>query len=514
MFKRILIANRGEIAVRVIRACRDLGIETVAVYSEADRAALHVREADYAVAVGPSPASESYLKTERILDAAKKTGAEAIHPGYGFFSENAGFASAVAQAGLVFIGPSPEAIKAMGDKVEARKAMAAAGVPVVPGSPGTLAGEDEVRAAAAGIGYPVMLKAAAGGGGKGLRFVEKESELVSAIRSVGGEAKSSFGDARLYVEKYLSRPRHIEFQVFADRAGNTVHVFERECSIQRRHQKVVEESPSPFITPAMRRTMGKVAVKAAQAVGYVGAGTIEFLADADRNFYFLEMNTRIQVEHAITEMVTGVDLVKAQIEVAAGAPLPFRQEDLSQRGWAIECRIYAEDSAAGFVPAPGRIDTLRWPSGPGVRNDAGVYAGAEVPVFYDPMISKLVVWGRDRAEAIARTRRALSEFVIAGELTTNLDFHRWLMSHPVFLGGEYDTNFIGQEYHPAELSAEGPAGEQAGDPEFIAAALAAAAAAQKLGNGRGSEAAAGAARGLARGGSAWKTLGRLDVLRR
>ncbi|HTJ08521.1 MAG TPA: acetyl-CoA carboxylase biotin carboxylase subunit [Candidatus Binataceae bacterium] len=512
MFKRILIANRGEIAVRVIRACRDLGVETVAVYSEVDRAALHVREADYAVAVGPAPASESYLKTERILEAAKKTGAEAIHPGYGFFSENAGFASAVAAAGLVFIGPSPEAIKAMGDKVEARKAMAAAGVPVVPGSPGTLAGEAEVRAAAAKIGYPIMLKAAAGGGGKGLRFVEKESELTSAIRAVGGEAKSSFGDARIYVEKYLSRPRHIEFQVFADRAGKTVHVFERECSIQRRHQKVVEESPSPFITPVMRRAMGEVAVKAAQAVGYVGAGTIEFLADADRNFYFLEMNTRIQVEHAITEMVTGVDLVKAQIEVAAGAPLPFSQKDLSQHGWALECRIYAEDPAAGFVPAPGRIDTLRWPSGPGVRNDAGVYAGAEVPVFYDPMISKLVVWGRDRTEAIARMRRALGEFVIAGELTTNLDFHRWLMHHPVFLGGDYDTNFIEHEYHPRAIAADAKSGGR-DDGEFTAAMLAVAAAAQKMGNGRAADT-AGAGRQAARGGSAWKTLGRLDVLRR
>jgi len=514
MFKRILIANRGEIAVRVIRACRDLGVESIAIYSEADRGALHVREADYAVAVGPSPASESYLKTERILEAAKTTGAEAIHPGYGFFSENAGFASAVADAGLVFIGPSPEAIKSMGDKVEARKAMAAAGVPVVPGSPGTLAGEAEVRAAAAKIGYPIMLKAAAGGGGKGLRFVEKESELASAIRSVGGEAKSSFGDARIYVEKYLSRPRHIEFQIFADRNGKTVHVFERECSIQRRHQKVVEESPSPFITPAMRRAMGEVAIKAAQAVGYCGAGTIEFLADADRNFYFLEMNTRIQVEHPITELVTGVDLVKAQIEVAAGAPLPFSQEDLSQRGWAVECRIYAEDPAAGFVPAPGRIDTLRWPSGPGVRNDAGVYAGAEVPVFYDPMISKLAVWGRDRAEAIARMRRALGEFVIAGELTTNLDFHRWLMNHPVFLSGDYDTNFIEQEYHPRSLAAaDGKLSKPDDDPEFAAAMLAAAAAAQNLGNGRAPEA-AGAGRSAARGASAWKMLGRLDVLRR
>jgi len=512
MFKRILIANRGEIAVRVIRACRDLGIQSVAIYSDADRAALHVREADYAVPVGPSPAAESYLKTERILEAAKKTGAEAIHPGYGFFSENADFASAVAKAGLIFIGPSPEAIKAMGDKVEARRAMAKAGVPVVPGSPGTLSGEAEVRAHADRIGYPVMLKAAAGGGGKGLRFVEKESELASAIRAVGGEAKSSFGDARLYVEKYLSRPRHIEFQVFADQQGATVHVFERECSIQRRHQKVVEESPSPFITPEMRRAMGEVAVKAAQAVNYCGAGTIEFLADADRNFYFLEMNTRIQVEHPITELVTGVDLVKTQIEVAAGAPLPFKQKDLSQRGWAVECRIYAEDPAAGFVPAPGRIDTLKWPSGPGVRNDAGVYAGAEVPIFYDPMISKLAVWGRDRAEAIARMRRALSEVVIAGELTTNLDFHRWLMEHPVFLSGDYDTNFIGQQYHPRAPKTSEGTGAEPNDQEFTAAMLAVAAAAQNLGNGRASNTDQGRAAG--RPGSGWKTLGRLDVLRR
>jgi acetyl-CoA carboxylase biotin carboxylase subunit len=512
MFKRILIANRGEIAVRVIRACRDLGIQSVAIYSDADRAALHVREADYAVPVGSAPAAESYLKTERILEAAKKTGAEAIHPGYGFFSENADFASAVEKAGLIFIGPSPEAIKAMGDKVEARKAMAKAGVPVVPGSPGTLSGEAEVRAHANRIGYPVMLKAAAGGGGKGLRFVEKESELASAIRAVGGEAKSSFGDARLYVEKYLSRPRHIEFQVFADQQGATVHVFERECSIQRRHQKVVEESPSPFITPEMRRAMGEVAVKAAQAVNYCGAGTIEFLADADRNFYFLEMNTRIQVEHPITELVTGVDLVKTQIEVAAGAPLPFKQKDLSQRGWAVECRIYAEDPAAGFVPAPGRIDTLKWPSGPGVRNDAGVYAGAEVPIFYDPMISKLAVWGRDRVEAMARMRRALSEMVIAGELTTNLDFHRWLMEHPVFLSGDYDTNFIGQQYHPrSPKTSEGTSAER-NDQEFTAAMLAVAAAAQNLGNGRASNTDQGRAAG--RPGSGWKTLGRLDVLRR
>ena len=337
----------------------------------------------------------------------------------------------------------------MGDKVEARKAMAAAGVPVVPGSPGTLAGEAEVRAAAAKIGYPIMLKAAAGGGGKGLRFVEKESELASAIRAVGGEAKSSFGDARLYVEKYLSRPRHIEFQVFADQQGQNrscvrARMLRFSAAIRRWSRSRRRRSSRPRCAARWARSRSRRRRRSAT----VGAGTIEFLADADRNFYFLEMNTRIQVEHPMTEMVTGVDLVKAQIEVAAGAPLPFSQKDLSQRGWAVECRIYAEDPAAGFVPAPGRIDTLRWPSGPGVRNDAGVYAGAEVPVFYDPMISKLAVWGRDRAEAIARMRRALGEFVIAGELTTNLDFHRWLMNHPVFLSGDYDTNFIEQEYHP------------------------------------------------------------------
>lgn len=508
MFKRILIANRGEIAVRVIRACRELGVESVAIYSDPDRSALHVREADYAAHVGPAPAAESYLNTRRIIEAAKKTGAEAVHPGYGFFSENPGFARAVIDAGLTFIGPPPEAIQAMGDKVEARKLMSAAGVPVVPGSPDTLSGEDEVRAYANKIGYPVMVKAAAGGGGKGLRLVESEADLASALRGVGGEAKSSFGDARLYVEKALRRPRHIEFQVFADKAGNTVHVFDRECSIQRRHQKVVEESPSPFLTPEMRSAMGEVAIRAAQAVGYFSAGTIEFLVDAERNFYFLEMNTRIQVEHAITELVTGVDLVKAQIEVAAGNPMPFRQEDLEQRGWAVECRVYAEDPAAGFVPAPGKIETLRLPDGPGVRNDAGVYAGAEVPVFYDPIISKLAVWGRDRTEAIDRMRRALSEFVISGDLTTNLDFHRWLMNHPKFLAADYDTNFIQQEFHPEATDGA------AIDGEWTAALLAAAAvaAAQQLNNHRAS--ASEAHPGATRGVSAWKTLGRLGMLGR
>ncbi len=506
MFKRILIANRGEIAVRVIRACRDLGVESVAVYSEADRAALHVREADYAVAVGPAPARESYLNIERILDAARATGADAIHPGYGFFSENAGFARAVAKAGITFIGPPPEAIEKMGDKVEARKLMSAAGVPVTPGSPDTLETEEEVRAIAKKVGFPIMLKAAAGGGGKGMRLVENDKDLASAVRTVASEAKSSFGDGRFYVEKYLNRPRHIEVQVFADTLGETVHLFERECSIQRRHQKVVEESPSPFITPAMRREMGEVAVRAARAVGYVGAGTIEFLADAERNFYFLEMNTRIQVEHPVTEMVTGIDLVKAQIEVAAGMPLPFRQNDLAQRGWALECRIYAEDPAAGFVPAPGKIETMRLPDGPGVRVDAGVYEGAEVSLFYDPMIAKLVAWGRDRNEAIGRMRRALGEFVVTGALTTNLDFHRWIVEHPRFIAGDFDTNFINQEYRPE--AAKG------GDDAHLAALLAAAVMAYR--NGHNGAPAAQPMAAPAAGGavSPWKILGRLDMLRR
>jgi acetyl-CoA carboxylase biotin carboxylase subunit len=503
VFKRILIANRGEIAVRVIRACRELGIESVAVYSEADRTALHVREADYAVLVGPPPASESYLQTAKILAAAKETGADAIHPGYGFFSENAGFARAVEKAGLTFIGPPPDAIVAMGDKVEARKLMIAAGVPVVPGSPDTLETEEQVREVANRIGYPIMVKAAAGGGGKGLRLVEDDKNLAAIVRTVASEAKSSFGDGRFYVEKFVRKPRHIEVQVFADKAGNTVHVFERECSIQRRHQKVVEESPSPFVTPEMRAKMGEVAVRAAKAVNYVGAGTIEFLADADRNFYFLEMNTRIQVEHPVTELVTGLDLVRLQIEVAAGAKLPFAQTDLKQNGWAVECRIYAEDPAAGFVPAPGKIETLKFPEGPGVRNDAGIYAGAEVTMFYDPMISKLAVWGSSRMQAIERMRRALAEFQIAGELTTNLDFHRWIMTHPRFIAGDLDTNFINHEWHPeAEPATE--------DVERIAAVVLAAHASQSHQNHANGQ---GASTNQGPRVSPWKTRGRLDVLR-
>jgi acetyl-CoA carboxylase biotin carboxylase subunit len=503
MFKRILIANRGEIAVRIIRACRDLGIESVAVFSDADRASLHVREADFAVNIGAPPAAESYLKTERIVEAASRTGAEAVHPGYGFFSENADFVRAVEAAGLTFIGPPASAIDQMGDKVAARKLMTAAAVPVVPGSPETLEGEAEVRAVANRIGYPIMLKAAAGGGGKGMRLVEDDHDLASLVRAVANEAKSSFGDGRFYVEKFVQRPRHIEVQVFADRHGATVHLFERECSIQRRQQKVVEESPSPFVTPAMRAAMGEVAVKAARAVNYVGAGTIEFLADAERNFYFLEMNTRIQVEHPVTEMVTGVDLVKLQIRVAAGEPLPFTQEELRQRGWALECRVYAEDPAAGFAPAPGKIQTMHLPDGPGIRIDAGVYAGAEVPVFYDPMICKLIAWGCDRDEAVARMRRALDEFTISGELATNLDFHRWLVRHPLFLKGVFDTGFISQEYR-------GQTGGADPDSVRLAAILAAAFVASRDAN----HAEAAPSPVPPPFASAWKTLGRIDTLRR
>ena len=454
MFGKVLIANRGEIAVRVIRACRELGVKTVAVYSEADRQALHVRMSDEAYLIGPPPSRESYLVVEKLLDVAKRSGAEAIHPGYGFLSERAHFAKACADAGIVFIGPSPEAIDAMGDKVRARERMIAAKVPVVPGSDGTIDSEDEVVATAKKIGLPVMLKAAAGGGGKGMRLVSEESELLAAARSARSEAKSAFGDDRIYVERFVDSPRHVEVQVLGDTHGNVVHVYERECSIQRRHQKVIEESPSPVLDAKTREAMGKVAVQAAKAVDYVGAGTIEFLVDSKKNFYFLEMNTRIQVEHPITEMVTGVDLVRTQIEIAAGAPLPFKQDDIRQRGWAVECRVYAEDPENNFLPSPGRIHRMIEPGGLGIRNDTGVYEGFEVSIHYDPMISKLVAWGATREEAISRMERALSEYVIHGP-TTNIEFHRWILRHPRFRAGDFDTRFIQQEFKAMPAAAEG-----------------------------------------------------------
>lgn len=445
MFKRILIANRGEIAVRVIRACRELGVETVAVYSEADRTALHVQYADYAYPIGPSPSAESYLVIDKIIAVAQKSGAEAIHPGYGFLSERAAFARACQGAGITFIGPTPEAIEQMGDKVTARSIMQQAKVPVVPGTD-VLGDENEVVAAARDIGFPVMFKASAGGGGKGMRLVSSEDEVVSALRGVRSEAKSSFGDDRMYMEKFVDKPRHVEVQVLADNYGHTLHLYERECSLQRRHQKVIEEAPSTAINAEVREQMGRVAVEAARAVDYVGAGTVEFLVDAQQNFYFLEMNTRIQVEHPVTELVTGVDLVKAQIEIAAGGHLDVQQEDIKQRGWAIECRIYAEDPARDFFPSPGKIQVLRTPGGSGIRDDSGVYEGWEVPIFYDPMISKLCTHGGTRQEAIQRMLRALQEYTVEG-IITNIPFHRWALQHPRFVQGDLDTGFIPQEYH-------------------------------------------------------------------
>ncbi len=444
MFKRVLIANRGEIAVRVIRACRELGIETVAVYSDVDRSALHVQYADHAYPIGPAPSSESYLVVEKILDAARKSGADAIHPGYGFLSERAPFSKACTEAGITFIGPQPEAIEKMGDKVTARAIMQKAQVPVVPGTD-VLGDADEVVAAAEKIGFPVMFKASAGGGGKGMRLVEKKEDVLSALRGVRSEAQSSFGDDRMYIEKFVEKPRHVEVQVLGDTHGNIIHLYERECSLQRRHQKVIEESPSTAINQDVREQMGKVAVEAAKAVHYIGAGTVEFLVDAQQNFYFLEMNTRIQVEHPITELVTGVDLVKAQIEIAAGEPLAIQQQEVQQRGWAIECRIYAEDPARDFLPSPGKIQILRTPGGYGIRDDSGVYEGWEVPVHYDPMISKLCTYGRTRDEAIQRMLRALQEYTVEG-IITNIPFHRWALTHPRFVSGDLDTGFIPQEY--------------------------------------------------------------------
>jgi acetyl-CoA carboxylase biotin carboxylase subunit len=476
--KKILIANRGEIAVRVMRACRELGIATVAIYSDADRAALHVRTADEAYPVGPPPARESYLDIAKVLDAAKKSGADAIHPGYGFLSEKAEFARACADAGVIFIGPPADAIDAMGDKTRARQKMMAAGVPVVPGDNGSSHGGRGFPSAEAAlesarkIGLPVMLKASAGGGGKGMRLVDDEKKFVAAYQGAQREAKSAFGDDAVYLEKAVLRPRHVEIQVFADAHGNTVHLFERDCSIQRRHQKVIEEAPSPAVTPELRARMGAVAVKAAAAVQYVGAGTCEFLLAEDGNFYFLEMNTRLQVEHPVTEMITQLDLVRLQIAVANGDKLPFTQDDLKVHGAAIECRIYAEDPIK-FLPSPGRIVQYRQPMGPYVRDDSGIYEGSEISVFYDPMISKLITWGATRAEAIERMERALREYRVGG-IKTNLAFHRRVLREPDFRSGKYSTAYI--EAHKELLTK--PIGldeNDDADEERLGAALAAAA---------------------------------------
>ncbi|MEM6647584.1 MAG: acetyl-CoA carboxylase biotin carboxylase subunit [Bacteroidota bacterium] len=439
--RKVLVANRGEIAVRVMRTCRERGIATVAVYSDADRDALHVRYADEAYRIGPAPSSQSYLVTERILEVARTSSADAIHPGYGFLSENADFAEACAAEGLVFIGPSPHAIRAMGDKTAARALMEAAGVPMAPGTTDAIADPAEAERIASEIGYPVLIKAAAGGGGKGMRIVHAAGDFARAFETAQREAHAAFGDGRVFVEKYIVEPRHIEFQILADQHGTTLHLFERECSIQRRHQKVIEEAPSAVLTPEVRERMGAAAIQSAQSVDYVGAGTVEFLIDLDLNFYFMEMNTRLQVEHPVTEAITGLDLVAEQIRIAEGEPLGYTQADLRIHGHAIESRVYAEDPARQFLPDPGPLLRHATPSGYGVRVDAGVEEGGEVQIHYDPMIAKLITWGRTRDEAIARMDRALGEYAVAGVQTT-IPFCRYVMRHDAFRSGRFSTHFV------------------------------------------------------------------------
>lgn len=449
MFKKVLVANRGEIAVRILRACHERGLSTVVVYSEADRTALHVRSADEAYYIGPAPSRESYLRIDRIIDVAKKTKATAIHPGYGFLAENAEFARACADAGLVFIGPPPEAMVAMGDKVIARQTVKAAGVPVVPGTEEGIS-DDRALAAANQIGFPLLIKAAAGGGGKGMRVVREPGELSRALGAARREAMGAFGDDRIYLEKLVENARHIEFQILADNQGNTIHLGERECSIQRRHQKLIEEAPSVALNEGLRQKMGELAVKAAQSVGYVNAGTIEFLLDQNNNYYFLEMNTRLQVEHPVTEMVTGIDIVKEQLRIAAGRKLRYTQEDVRINGHAIECRITSEDPFNNFLPSSGRVTALTDPTGPGVRLESGVYEGMEVSLFYDPLLAKLLAWGETRAEAILRMRRALNEYRIIG-VHTSTPIHFQIMNSPSFIGGQFDTTFLEKRFTPSSM---------------------------------------------------------------
>ncbi len=446
-FKKVLVANRGEIAVRIMQGLREMGLGTVAVYSDVDRTALHVLMADEAVEIGPAPAAESYLVGERIIAAARATGAGAIHPGYGFLSENGGFARAVEEAGLVFIGPTAETMEVMGDKLSARRRMIAAGVPVVPGTEEAVTDPEEAVRIAGELGYPVLLKASAGGGGKGMRVVNEDGDMASALRRTMGEAGASFGNDAIFVEKYIVDPKHIEVQVLGDGKGEAIHVFERECSVQRRHQKVIEESPSPSLTPELRASICEAAVRTARAVDYRGAGTVEFILAPDGEFYFLEMNTRLQVEHPVTEMVTGTDLVRAMVLIARGDGLCYRQEDLVQRGWSMEFRLYAEDPGRGFAPSIGRIEALIAPLGPGVRLDTGVYEGFDVPIHYDPMLAKLVVWAEDRDQCLARSKRVLEEFVLHGPVH-NLPFHLWALRQPAFIDGSYTTHFVENDFDP------------------------------------------------------------------
>jgi acetyl-CoA carboxylase, biotin carboxylase subunit len=446
----ILIANRGEIAVRIIRACRELGIRPIAVYSDADRSSPHVLLSDEAYHIGPSPSSQSYLDQQKLIDIALKIGVDAIHPGYGFLSENAGFAGRVTEHGLIFIGPPAASIEKMGSKTTARKIMEKAGVPIVPGSVESLINAAEIKREAQAIGYPVLLKAAGGGGGKGMRVVEDEIELPGAFKAAQNEARSAFNDDRVYIEKFIRSPKHIEIQILGDEYGNYVHLGERECSIQRRHQKIIEEAPSIAIDEKIRNKMGEAAIKAAKACDYVNAGTIEFLLDEENNFYFLEMNTRIQVEHPVTELITGVDIVKEQIRIASGRPLSFHQDDVRVNGHAIECRIYAEDPLNNFLPSIGKIKRLQSPSGPGIREDRGIQQGNEITVFYDPMVSKLLAWGRTREEALQRMDRALNEYLVQG-IITNIPACIHIIRHPLFLNGTYTTGFMTQDFNPEDL---------------------------------------------------------------
>jgi len=477
--KKILIANRGEIAVRVIRACREMGIGTVAVYSEVDRTAEHVLMADEAYGIGPAPSAESYLRIDKLMGVVQKSGAEALHPGYGFLAENPALARACDIAGVIFIGPTAGAMELMGSKTESRRTAEGVGVPIVPGTPAALASADEVKWRAEEWGYPVLLKAVAGGGGKGMRVVRSEKQLHGAWRDAQSEAQNAFGDSSLYAEKYLDKPRHIEIQVLGDRHGNLIHLGERECSLQRRHQKLVEECPSPIVTPALRETMGTAAVKIARAGAYTNAGTVEFLvvpsekSESGYEFYFLEMNTRLQVEHPVTEQVTGLDLVKEQIWISAGEKLSHRQEDIDWRGTAIECRVYAEDPENNFFPCPGRITRLRRPAGPGVRVDGAAYTGWTVPMEYDPLLAKLICWGGDREEALSRLRRALEEYQVGG-IKTNLAFFRWLLERPEFLRGELDTELIDRMLAPSAAGQPEPSRTAARDGVGTAAAIASA----------------------------------------
>ena len=467
MIGKILIANRGEIAIRIMRSCREMNIRTVAVFSEADRTSKHVFYADEAYCIGGAASSESYLNIDRILETARQCGADAIHPGYGFLSENAEFARRCQEADIIFIGPRPETIKTMGDKISARQKMIDAGVPVVPGTRENLESVEDAREVCRKVGFPVMIKASQGGGGKGMRLIRSESEVEEAYLAAKSEALSSFGDDTVYVERFVEEPHHIEFQILGDTYGNVIHLCERECSVQRRHQKIVEESPSPFVTPELRERMGRDAVAAASAVGYVGAGTIEFLVDKDRNYFFLEMNTRLQVEHPITEEVVGVDLVKEQIFIADGQPLRYKQSDIRQRGHAIECRICAEDAEANFMPSPGQIRLLVEPSGIGIRLDSYVYEKYEIPIHYDPMIGKLIVWATNRQFAIERMCRALDEYKITG-IKNNITYLHSIMQVDDFVRGDYNTSFI--EKHAEELvAAHTPQDKEAEDMTLIAA---------------------------------------------